>query len=56
LVPYKKVRYHLQEQALAAQQLQTKLELFNLHHAQLWNVIERIFSILKKQFWILDTP
>lgn len=56
LVPYKKVRYHLREQALAAQQPKTKEELFNLRHAQLRNVIERVFGVLKKRFRIFDTP
>ena len=55
LVPYKKVRYHLREQAQATQQPKNKEELFNLRHAQLRNVIERLFGVLKKRFRILDT-
>ncbi|KAI6011720.1 hypothetical protein PISMIDRAFT_101734 [Pisolithus microcarpus 441] len=31
----------------------TKEELFNLWHVSTWNIIERIFSILKCQFQIL---
>jgi hypothetical protein len=30
-----------------------KEELFNLHHAMAWNVIERIFGVLKHHFRIL---
>lgn len=33
--------------------VQTKEELFNLRHAQLRNVIERIFGVMKKRFPIL---
>lgn len=55
LVPYKKVRYHLREQAQASQQPRTKEELFNLRNAQIRNAIERIFGVLKKRFRILDT-
>jgi len=54
LTPYKGVRYHLREQAKAAQQPKNKEELFNLRHAQLRNVIERIFGVFKKRFQILD--
>ena len=50
LVPYKKLRYHLREQALASQQPRTKKALFNLRHAQIRNAIERIFGVLKKRF------
>jgi len=56
LTPYCTVRYHLREQALARQRPQTKEELFNLHHAQLRNVIERIFGVVKERFRILSTP
>jgi len=31
-------------------------ELFNLHHAMLRNVIERIFGVIKKQFRIIQLP
>ena len=31
------------------------MELFNLRHAQLRNVIERIFGVLKKRFPIMDS-
>jgi hypothetical protein len=55
LIPYNKTRYHLREQAAASQRPQDQKELFNLRHAQLRNVIERIFGILKKKFKILTT-
>ncbi|ETV79230.1 hypothetical protein H257_07297 [Aphanomyces astaci] len=32
---------------------QSKQELFNLLHAMLWNVVERIFGILKRRFPVL---
>lgn len=47
LTPYRGVRYHLREQAQARLRPKTKEELFNLRHAQLRNVIEPIFSVLK---------
>lgn len=56
LVPCKKVRYHLRERAQASLQPKTKEELFHLRHAQLRNVIEDIFGVLKTRFRILDTP
>ena len=56
LIPYNKTRYHLREQAAASQRPQNKEELFNLRHAQLRNVIKRIFSVLKKKFTVLALP
>jgi hypothetical protein len=56
LMQYRTVRYHLREQALARQRPQTKEELFNLRHAQLRNVIERILGVVKERFRILSTP
>ena len=68
LVPYRGTRYHLKEQKLAAEKYvplyslrttlmiyrpQTPMELFNLHHVFLRNVVERIFEILKRRFRIL---
>ena len=47
LAPYRGIRYHLQEQGRAGQNLQNHKELFNLRHAQLQNHIERIIGILK---------
>jgi DDE superfamily endonuclease len=54
LAPYLKVRYHLREQARAAERPQNPKELFNLRHASLRNVIERIFGVLKNRFVILQ--
>jgi len=31
-------------------------ELFNFQHAQLQNIIKRIFEVMKKQFWVLLLP
>jgi len=54
LSPYRKVRYHLKEQRLAESKPQNARELFNLRHASLRNVIERIFGVLKRKFKILS--
>jgi hypothetical protein len=55
LVPYNGVRYHLREQGLASQKPVNAKELFNLRHAQLRNVIERIFGVVKRRFKILSS-
>jgi len=55
LTPYGKTRYHLREFLKVLNRPKTKEELFNLRHASLRNVIERIFSILKRNFKILQT-
>lgn len=55
LTPYLKVRYHLKEQAQASCRPETPEELFNLRHAQLRNVVERAFGVLKKRFRILTS-
>jgi hypothetical protein len=55
-VLYCSTRYHLKEQRLAKKKLKNSKELFNLHHASLWNVIERIFGVLKRKYQILLTP
>jgi DDE superfamily endonuclease len=55
LTPYLKVRYYLREQARASCRPETPEELFNLRHAQLRNVVERAFGVLKKRFRILNT-
>jgi DDE superfamily endonuclease len=54
LIPYPSVRYHLREQAQAAQRPQNAKELFNLRHASLRNVIERTFGVFKQRFIILQ--
>lgn len=56
LTPYRSTRYHLKEFGRGRQAPQTKEELFNLRHAMLRNVIERIFGILKRRFPVLSTP
>jgi DDE superfamily endonuclease len=53
MAPYRGVRYHLKEQRLAAKKPETAHELFNLRHASLRNVIERIFGVIKRKFRIL---
>ena len=55
LTPYKGVKYHLRETALAKLRPSTYQELFNLRHSSLRNAIKRIFSILKRRFKILNT-
>jgi DDE superfamily endonuclease len=55
LTPYLEVRYHIKEQARASCRPETPEELFNLRHAQLRNVVERTFGVLKKRFRILNS-
>jgi hypothetical protein len=55
-VPYRGTRYHLKEQQLAKKKPKNSKELFNLRYASLRNVIERIFSVLKRKYQILLTP
>ena len=55
LTPYRTVRYHLREQALARLRPKTKEELFNLRHVQLRNVVQKIFGVLNQRFHILHT-
>jgi hypothetical protein len=55
LVPYRGVRYHLKEWERARRRPLNKEELFNLRHASLRNVIERIFGVVKKRFPLLDS-
>jgi hypothetical protein len=56
LVPYRGTRYHLKEQRLAKKKPENSKELFNLRHASLRNVIERIFGVLKRKYQILLSP
>ena len=55
LVLYRSTRYHLKEQQLGGKKLENSKELFNLRHASLRNVIERIFGVLKRKYQILCT-
>lgn len=53
-MPYKVVRYHLNEQKLASLKPANAKELFNLRHASLRNDIEWIFGVVKRRFRIFD--
>ncbi len=56
LTPYQKTRYHLREQGIAREKPANEQELFNLRHAQLRNVVERVFGVFKRRFAILEAP
>ncbi|XP_059650392.1 uncharacterized protein LOC132296188 [Cornus florida] len=53
IMPYRGVRYHLKE--WSSRRPENPRELFNLRHASLCNVIERIFGVLKKRFPIIGS-
>ncbi|XP_028236861.1 protein ALP1-like [Glycine soja] len=55
LAPYRGVRYHLQDFAGHGNDHENEKELFNLRHASLRNVIERIFGIFKSRFTIFKS-
>ncbi|KAF3457726.1 hypothetical protein FNV43_RR02384 [Rhamnella rubrinervis] len=55
LSPFRGVRYHLQEFCGQGRDPETANELFNLRHASLRNVIERIFGIFKSRFTIFKS-
>ena len=46
----------MKEQRLAGKKPENSKELFNLRHASLRNVVERIFGVLKRKYQILRTP
>ncbi|KAI5316898.1 PREDICTED: putative nuclease HARBI1 [Prunus dulcis] len=54
-IRYPGVRYHLQEFAGQGRDPVNEVELFNLRHASLRNVIERIFGIFKSRFTIFKS-
>lgn len=56
LVPYRGVRYHLKELSMSGLRPTNKEELFNLRHASLRNVVERLIGVLKKRFPVLTCP
>lgn len=56
LTLYVGVRYHLKEQVGAGKRPENAMELFNLRHSQLRNVIERIFEVLKRRFLSINFP
>ncbi|XP_050277871.1 uncharacterized protein LOC126719344 [Quercus robur] len=51
IAPYRGVRYHLKEYVVRP--LENAKELFNLRHASLRTVIERVFGVFKKRFPII---
>ena len=53
IAPYRGVCYHLKE--YSSRPLENPQELFNLHHASLYNAIERAFGVLKKRFPIIGS-
>ncbi|KAL6494285.1 hypothetical protein OROGR_031085 [Orobanche gracilis] len=55
LAPFRGVRYHLQDFAGQGRNPENAKELFNLRHASLRNVIERIFGIFKSRFTVFKT-
>ncbi|KAH6760558.1 nuclease HARBI1-like protein [Perilla frutescens var. frutescens] len=55
LVPLRGVRYHLKDFSGQGRHPRNASELFNLHHASLRNVIERIFGVFKSRFTIFKT-
>lgn len=55
LAPFRGVRYHLQDFAGHGRDPENPTELFNLRHASLRNVIERIFGIFKSRFTIFKS-
>ncbi|WJX51381.1 hypothetical protein P8452_37583 [Trifolium repens] len=55
LAPYRGVRYHLQDFAGHGNDPENEKELFNLQHASLRNVIERIFGVFKSRFTIFKS-
>nr|GLL35702.1 uncharacterized protein LOC109187015 [Ipomoea trifida] len=55
LAPYRGVRYHLQDFVGQGCDPENDVELFNLRHASLRNVIERIFGIFKSRFTIFKS-
>ncbi|WCJ38243.1 hypothetical protein M5689_019315 [Euphorbia peplus] len=55
LAPLRGVRYHLKDFGGHGRHPRNASELFNLRHASLRNVIERIFGIFKSRFTIFKT-
>ncbi|KAL6560162.1 hypothetical protein OROHE_006400 [Orobanche hederae] len=55
LAPSRGVRYHLKDFGGQGRHPRNASELFNLRHASLRNVIERIFGIFKSRFMIFRT-
>ncbi|KAL2512187.1 putative harbinger transposase-derived nuclease [Abeliophyllum distichum] len=55
LAPFRGVRYHLQDFGGEGRNPENANEVFNLRHASLRNVIERIFGIFKSRFTIFKS-
>jgi len=58
LVPYRGIRYHLQEWRRGGTGPQNREELFNLHHSALCNIVERIFGVsngISTSWWCLPS-
>ena len=55
MAPFRGVRYHLQEWTGQGRDPSTASELFNIRHASLRNVIERIFGMFKSRFAIFKS-
>ncbi|KAK9162979.1 hypothetical protein Syun_003881 [Stephania yunnanensis] len=55
LAPFRCVRYHLFDFTGQGRHLENANELFNLRHASLRNVVERLFGIFKSRFTIFKT-
>ena len=55
LAPLRSVRYHLKDFGGQGRHPRNASELFNLRHASLMNVIERIFGVFKSRFTIFKT-
>lgn len=56
MTPFRGTQYHLKEQANAGKKPSTNKELYNLRHATLRNIVERIFGCIKRKFSILQAP
>jgi hypothetical protein len=54
ITPYNGVRYHLKEFEKTAKRPVNAKELFNLRHASLRNLVERVFGVFKRRFQIYD--
>ncbi|XP_062020903.1 uncharacterized protein LOC133737341 [Rosa rugosa] len=55
LAPIRGVRYHIKEFSGQGRHPENARELFNIRHASLRNVVERIFGVLKSRFTIFKT-
>lgn len=53
LIPFPRVRYHLQDWGEASERPSNSMELYNLRHAQLRSVIEHVFRRYKRKFKII---